>query len=532
MKPVVADHDAPGRMRTNAGLRTKDDRSGRLEDSPPVTDEEREPKADTVDLADLKRKSVRGGAVTLVSQGISIAIQLSSTVVLARLLSPEDYGVMAMVMAVVGFASLFRDLGLSSAAIQKKDLTRAQQSNLFWLNVAAGTALTVIVAAASPLVSWFYHNSELEGVTIALSLSFLIGSVGTQHSAMLVRKMQFGRQAIARLSGSLVTLATAVTLALQGFSYWSLVWGNLAGGLANTALLLVLSPFRPGWITRGSGIREMVNFGASVTAFDFVNYFSRNLDNILIGHFWGAGPLGLYSRAYSLLMLPITSIRTPINAVAFPAMSSLQDKHGAFREYYLKATSLIALLSMPMATYFFVSSRPIIDLILGREWLGVSPIFSWLALAAFIQPASGFAGSMLLSLGQGGRYLSCGIFNAILISTSFLVGVFWGPMGVAIAFSITSYVGLVPWLWWAFRESPVTLRDFFRACATPVTVSFVGFLLSHLVRLCNTPSKPGTELALSAIAFALGACACFAMSRSLRRLIRDLLDILKSSRTQ
>ena len=167
-------------------------------------------------MADLKKKSVRGGMVTMVSQAASIGIQLTSTVVLARLLSPEDYGVIAMVMAVTSIAGLFRDLGLSSAAIQKKNLTRAQQSNLFWLNVVMGSLLTTIVAVGSPLVAWFYGKPELTAVTLALSASFLIGSIGTQHGAMLVRNMQFGRKAAATITGSVVSLVIAITLALNG----------------------------------------------------------------------------------------------------------------------------------------------------------------------------------------------------------------------------------------------------------------------------------------------------------------------------
>ncbi len=466
-----------------------------------------------VDLADLNRKSVRGGAVTMVSQAITIGIQLISTVVLARLLSPDDYGVMAMVMAVTGFAGLFRDLGLSSAAIQKKDLTHGQQSNLFWLNVAMGALLTVLVAAGSPLVAWFYGKPELTLVTIVLSASFIIGSLGTQHGARLVREMQFARQAAATIGGAIFGLIVSITLASQGFSYWALVWGSLVGGLTTTLLLFALSPFRPGALHKGSGIRDMLKFGANITAFDFVNYFQRNLDNILIGRVWGPGSLGLYSRAYSLLMLPITSIRGPINAVAFPAMSQLQNEPEAFRNYYLKTTSLIALLSMPMASFFFVASKPIIELVLGKQWLGVAPIFSYLALAAFIQPVSGFAGSLMLSLGQGRRYLSTGLFNATFISICFIIGVSWGPKGVAIAYAIGNYLLLGPWLFWAFRDSPVKLSMFFKCCAFAATISLSGILACILFRQIHLSSLPLFQIAIDFTIFVLVSIPFFSLTK-------------------
>jgi PST family polysaccharide transporter len=479
-------------------------------------------------MADLKRKSIHGGMVTMASQGISILVQLASTVILARLLSPDDYGTIAMVMALTSFAGLFRDLGLSAAAIQKKDLTHSQQSNLFWLNVAMGAALTALVAAAAPLLAWFYGKPELVAVTIALSFNFIIGSLGSQHGTRLVRDMRFARQAAATISGALVSLAVSFTLALQGLAYWALVWGGLAGAVTTTTLLWLVSPFRPGGFKPGAGIRQMVGFGANITAFDVVNYLTRNLDNILIGRFWGPGALGIYSRAYALLMLPINSIRAPLVAVAFPAMSGLQNDPAAFRAYYLKTTSLIALLSMPLAAFLFSASRPIVELILGARWLEVSPVFSCLAVAAFIQPASGFAGSLLLSLGQGRRYLSCGIFNSLLFIACFSIGVSWGPMGVAISFSIGTYLGLVPWLWWAFRESPVSLMDFFKACVAPAAVALAGLLATQLFKLAAIPLDPIPELAILSAMFATGACACFAASKSVRIMLFDLRQILNS----
>ena len=486
-------------------------------------------------MADLKRKSVRGGAVTLASQGISIAIQLTSTVVLSRLLSPNDYGVMAMVMALTGFAGLFRDLGLSSAAIQKEELTHALQSNLFWLNVAMGALLTLVVAAASPLVAWFYGKPELAVVTFTLSLSFLLGSLGTQHGARLVREMQFARQAVAGILGALIGLVCSITLAFKGFSYWSLVWGNLAGSLATTLLFFAISPLRPGLPSKGSGVRDMLKFGANVTAFDFVNYFARNLDNLLIGRFWGPGPLGLYSRAYSLLMLPINSIRGPINAVAFPALSKLQNEPEAFRNYYLKTTSLIALISMPMAAFFFVAAKPIIHLVLGSQWSGVAPIFSCLALAAFIQPTSGFAGSLLLSLGQGRRYLLCGSFNAVIFSLSFVIGVRWGPIGVAVAYAIGNYVVLYPWLWWAFRESPVSFRMFAGVCFFPLKISASCIIASVITGYFIRGVPPLVEISILGVAFLVATIPLFLLTnagQSNMILLRNVARHLFNRRTR
>jgi len=440
----------------------------KLSDSDTATDRKDE------DIKDLNRKSVRGGAVTLSSQAASIAIQLASSVVLARLLSPEDYGIIAMVLAVTAFAGLFRDLGLSSAAIQKKNLTRAQQSNLFWINVAMGSLLTSIVAAGAPLVAHFYAKPELLKVTMALSATFVIVSLGTQHGAMLVKRMQFGRKAIATISGSLVTLVVAVTLAFHGYSYWSLVWGNIAGAVITTVWLLVLSPFHPMWLSKGSGVREMLGFGASVTVFDFANYFSRNLDNVLIGRHLGTVELGFYSRAYSLLMFPISAVRGPINAVGYPALSKLQDHPEEYRQFSRNITALIAFLSMPMVAFMGTTSHLLIPLAFGEGWTASIPIFSILAVAAFFQPVSAVRGQVMLSMGYSGRYARWGIANALLISMAFLIGINWGAYGVAIAYSITNTIILLPSVVYAFRGTPLKIGDFIGPITRPMVSSLIA----------------------------------------------------------
>jgi PST family polysaccharide transporter len=469
----------------------------------PATSKDPElPGKDTL-LRDLGRKSVRGGIFTIGSQAANFGIQLTSTVILARLLTPDDYGMLAMVMTVTAFAGLFRDLGLSSAAIQKKELTHPQQSNLFWLNVGMGLALTILVAALAPLVARFYGRPELTHVTMALSFTFLLGSLSTQHGARLVREMQFGRQAVCGIFGNLTALAVSIVLAIGGYSYWALVWGNLFGGVVITIMLLTLAPFRPSLPSRGTGLREMLKFGANVTAFDLVNYFQRNLDNLLIGRFSGSGPLGLYSRAYSLLMFPINAIRGPINAVAFPALSKLQDSPAEFRTYFLNTTSIIAWLSMPLTAFIFIASAPLVEFLLGKEWSGVSIIFSYLAIAAFIQPAAGFVGSLVLSLGQGRRYLQCGSFNAVVISIGFVIGIQWGPVGVAISYVICGYIVFYPWIWWALRESPVRFSDFLGACAFPAITSFVGMAGAWLARESFAAGPPIFDLTITGLAFAL-----------------------------
>lgn len=418
--------------------------------------------------------------VTVLSQGISTLVHLVATVVLARLLNPEDFGVMSMVAAITAFAALFQDLGLSSAAVQKNELSHGLQSNLFWVNVAMGAMLTGILVAAAPLVGRFYGRPELTWVTAIVSFNFLIGSLGTQHGVMLTRRMQFGRQAAAGIGGSLVGLVFSVYLAMREYRYWALVWGGLMTSATSVFLLWLVSPFRPVWPSRGTGVLSLVRFGANVTGFNIINYFHRNVDNLLIGKVWGSEALGLYSRAYALLMFPIHAIRNPLNTVAFPAMSKLQAQPLAYRAYYRRLALVVAFVSMPLSAFLFVAAGPVIGLLLGPKWEGVVRIFKMLAVVAFVQPAFTLWGVVLLSMGMGQRYLRVGMLNTAFTVLGFFGGVPWGPLGVASAYAVATLVSIYPILEFAFRGTPVGLKDFFESIVNPAVASALAAAASMI----------------------------------------------------
>ena len=439
----------------------------------------------------------------MATQGLSIAIQLTSTVVLGRLLSPEDYGIMAMVMAVTAFAGLFRDLGLSAAAIQRQELSPAQQTNLFWLNTAVGTLLTLSLLVAAPWVAAFYGKPEVRAVTMLVAGNFLIGSLGTQGGVLLLRRMQFGRKAVAEIAGSLVGLVVSIFLALRGLSYWSLAWGGVASAVVVTFLLFAVSGFRPGLPQPGQSMGEMMRFGANLTVFEFINYFHRNLDNLLIGRFCGPEPLGLYSRAYSLLMLPINTLRNPILSVGFPAMSRLQYDPENFRTYYLRVVHLMALASMPLTAFLFVATRPVVHLALGPKWDAICPIFAVLATVAFVQPMITLWAMVVQSRGQGRRYVQMGICNTLCSVAGFGAGLPWGPLGVATGYAVATYVSAVPLLRWAYQGTAIRLADFFREIAGPALASILaGFCAAAVIRILSDPTfLPIVRLTACGLAF-------------------------------
>lgn len=430
--------------------------------------------AEKIDIKDLKRKSLRGGSVTVISQGISFVINLGSTILLARLLSPLEFGAVAMVTALTGFAGLFRDLGLSAAAVQKKDLSNAQQSNLFWLNVAMGLILTLVVAAASPLVGMFYGRPELTLLCLVTSLNFLIGSLTAQHSASMIRNMQFGRNATAMIGGNAVGLIVTILMALKGMSYWSLVWGGMVGGFCTSLMMVCLSPLHIVRPQRGTHIKNMLRFGANVTAFDFVNYFARNSDNILIGRFVGADALGLYTRAYRLLMFPINSIRGPINAVVFPALSKLQDEPELFKSFASKSAFLIAFLSMPLCAFFFIAGDLIVTVLLGSQWSEAGILVKILSIAAILQPVCGIRGMVMLSSGYSKRYMKAGMLNSVIVVIGFCIGVYWGAVGAATAYAAIN-LAIFPFMtFFTLRGTKYPPTSLYKDIGRPLTLAVLA----------------------------------------------------------
>jgi PST family polysaccharide transporter len=442
---------------------------------------------------DLKGRSVRGSAVTMTAQAVKFLLHTGSTAILARLLTPKDYGLVAMVTAITGFVAMFKDMGLSMATIQKAEINHSQVSTLFWINVAVSIMLALILAAIAPLISRFYSEPRLTYITLALAGTFIFSGLTVQHHALLRRQMRFLTLAAIEIGSVAIGMVTGITMAWYGAGYWALVGLSAAMALSNVVLVWIFCEWRPGLPVRRAGVRSMVTFGGHLTGFSILNYFARNFDNILLGRFWGASVLGLYSRAYSIMMLPINQVRDPLNAVAIPALSHIQNEPVRYKNYYIKLVTLLAFITMPLMVILFVCADQIIGLLLGSKWSGAANIFKGLSVAAFIQPVASTAGLVLVSLGQSKRYFIIGAINSIIIVISFILGLSWGAIGVAIAYTIATYVLLVPTLWYCFRRSPVSIRNFFLAISRSVIASIItGFTVflvhSYLTNLSDVLS--------------------------------------------
>ena len=431
---------------------------------------------------DLKKHSLKSGAHTLTAQVASLFIRLISSIALARLLVPDDFGLVAMTSSFIALATVFQDLGLSAATIQKKDLAHEQVNSLFWINTLVGIILSILVISTSSALADFYKEPKIRGIAYILSLSFFFSGLSAQHIALLKRQMKFKKIALIKISSSSFSTATAIVMAILGFGYWSLAWMGVIASLTTAVGAWIACRWRPQRFVRFQNIKSMLRFGGHITFARIFTVLSRKIDNILIGRFVNPMALGLYSKSYQLVLMPISNIRGPIVSVALPAMCSLQKDHDLFVKYFQKIVFIIAFISMPMIALLFASSGVAIPLILGDNWIGMVPIFQALAAAAFIQPALGVIGIVFIALGRTRQQLIANVLNGCLDITSIIVGLQWGVIGVAAAYSISTYLGMVPVLIYCFHSTPLSLSDFFYSILKPALFSiFSGFVVYILL---------------------------------------------------
>ena len=427
----------------------------------------------SVRSGDLGRTVTGGISWTLLGSWLSTAVQIGTTMVLARLLTPADFGIMAMALTLTVVVNQFRNLGLSQAVVQRIDLRWSHVNALFWVNTAAGVVLAALVALAGFPLAVFYEEPALVPICLALGAGFAISGVAVQHGALLNRAMRFRTISMRNVVAGLLSSLAAVVAALLGMGIWSLVVQNVGMLVLATVLNWWAVPWRP---SRPSGLREalpLLGFGAHVSVANLFHTLAREGDNVIIGRVLDAGALGLYTRAYSLLMLPLRQLKTPVQAVMVPALAALQEEPARYRYAYRTAISGLGHLGMPVVVVLAVTAHELIAVALGDQWLAAAPVFQILAVASFVQLVSTTTGWIYTSTGRGAAYASWAVINGAVTVGGFLIGVAWGVTGVAVSYAITQLLLVLPGFALACRRTPVSVADPFRAMLRPTVVSLV-----------------------------------------------------------
>lgn len=480
----------------------------------------------------LAHRAAHGTLITLIGQGLNLAVQMTSVIVLARLLSPKAYGLVAMVLAVVGVAHIFRDFGLSPAAIQAPTLSHAQRNNLFWLNTGIGTVLALAMVLAAPIIQAVYQTDHIAQITRALAITFVLSGAATQFRADLSRSLSFLKLAVADVLSSLLALALAIFVAISGGGYWALVAQQITQGTALLVMVIVMAGWVPGAWVRGTPIKSFITFGWNFVGSQLINYVANNLDSFIIGVRFGAGPAGLYNRAFQLLMRPLTQLRAPSTTVALPTLARLQNDPVRYARYLLRGQ---ATLSYPITLLMAAvagAAAPIVDLFLGQQWHGAVPILRFLTVAGAFQTLSFVGLWVYLSQGITAELRRYTLLSAGIRMAGVGVGSLWGAVGVAAGYGLGPAIAWPLGIWWLNRKSTVPARQLFGNGIRIITLATLVFLVTFTT--CEgMPDSPDLLVVLAGLGAATGTCSLvMATVPRYRADAKDVFDVLRRGITK
>ncbi len=436
---------------------------------------------------DTGQRALRGGIISVVGGYGNAALQLVASVVLARLLTPDDFGLVAMITALTSFAPLLIDFGLADVTVQKSRINHGQVSTLFWISSGIGAAIAIAIASGNPLIAWAYHDPRLKSIAIFSALTFAISGVSGQHLSLLRRTLQFTTIAKIQFVGALAGMAVAIFLALGGFGYWAIVFRPVANAAVVMAGAWLACPWRPGRPAFDSEVRAMVRFGLHVVGFSVIYAISRALDRIGLGLFYAAKDVGYYQNAFTLYDNSIFSALSQVHTVGSAALSKLQSNPTMLSEKYESALSTLAFYMMPAAAILSVTAQDVVVIVLGQKWAQAGALLSILALRGIFQVIEGSQGWLHLSLGRPDRWKNWGMVTAVMQVVAVAGGLPFGTKGVAIAMVVGSAMIALPSISYAGRPAGIGTRRVIKATGRQMMGAILCAAAGWLLRTIALP---------------------------------------------
>ena len=459
-------------------------------------------------MTGLKRQAASGVKWNSIAAAVKISVQLITLAILARLLHPEDFGLMSMAVVIIGFAQAFADFGLSNAIIYRQDATRQQLSSLYWLNLTVGLILFCILWLMTPLVVKYYQEPSLKTILHWLIGVFLIIPFGQQFQSLLRRELRFRTLSIIQIIANISYAVVAISLALVGMGVMSLVWGALARA-AITSVSLISVAIQSHWLPlfhfRRLDLRGFVGFGFFQMGERTLNYLANNVDYLIIGRFLGPEALGYYTLAYNLMRMPLTYINPIVVSVAFPTFARVQNQDDLLRQGYSKILHYLSMISFPLMAGMFSIAPIFVPVIYGAKWVPIVHIVQIFCLLGAFKSMGNLLGSILLAKGRADLGFYMNVISILGYSVSNFLGVRWGIMGVAVSSLLFTVFVLFPVdfiLRWKLIH--MNVREYLLAIRIPLLASLVMlFLLVVLERLLISVDQSVT--ALTILVFAGGA---------------------------
>ena len=476
----------------------------------------------------IAHRASRGILVTLGGQWTRTLVQTASTVLLARILAPSDFGLLAMVVAIVGVADLLRDFGLSGAIVQVKLIDDALWRSLLWLCLALGIGLTLVVAAAAPAIAWLYGDPRLVPITLALAPGLLVNSLAMPLQTKLQRELRFGVLARIDVTSMVAGVIVSIATALLGFGVWALVLMQAAQTLYRLAVLMITVRPRFGRPHIARTVVPLIGTGGNIFGVQILNYAARNLDNVIVGRLLGASILGQYTRAYALFLLPLSQLNGPLTRVALPVLSRLQDEEDRYRRTVRSAVLVLGTVSFIIFAISSALAQPLMLLVLGPGWKTAGSIFAILGLAGVAQALGNLQGWFYISLGRTRQQLVYYLISRPIVIGSFFVGVFLGGVqGLALAYGVISMLLLIPGFAWAIKDTFVRASDIVLPALRPAAI--VPFAYAGAWAVAQLPLPPVVLLVLGSAA-GLAPVAVAQLLPAYRRDMATIVDFVRAAK--
>lgn len=429
--------------------------------------------------ADLRGTSVRAAFIQFGAQGIQLALNFASGMVLARLLAPEDFGLLAMVYSLTSLVITVNDFGFAMAAVHGEQIDHRQVSALFWLSLKLNALTSLLVACLAPGLAWFYGEARLVAITLAMTAGIFMLGLATQHQSLLVRQMRFRDLRSAELGSQVVGIVVGIFTALLGAGYWALVYQFLAASASKGVAVWRVSRWRPARYRDVAGARapeidSLISYGSHLTGFRILSEIGRNLDRVLVGYFSGPSAAGLYDNSYRWSLYPVQQIFIPITSVAVAGLSRVRHQPALYRAWCRAGLLPVFSLAMPAVTFMFVEARSVILVLLGEQWLAAVPLFRVLCIAAFASSMTSATRWLYLSLGETRRQLRWALIYTPVMVVAVSAGVPWGTYGIAIGFTTGTCLLTYPSIAFCLKTSHLTIGDFFSSVARPALASLAA----------------------------------------------------------
>lgn len=484
-----------------------------------------------LEKSEFSKKSLHSGAISIVAQATNTAVQIGTTICLARLLIPEDFGLVAMVSALTGFANVLMDLGTRDAAVQRSQITQEELSTLFWLTTGLGALFTGVVLGAAPLIGEFYQEERLVSIAQFWGLTFVITALSCQHAALLRRKLMFQKVALIEVAANVLGAAAAIGMALSGSGYWALVLRPLVTACVMLILIWSNCHWIPGWPVFTKGVKETVKFGLNITGFTTTDYLAKAADRVGLGYTVGARELGLYHNASTVYENALTVVTLPLHSVAVATLSKLRDNVEELRRAWATALSSLTFFATLAFVILAVIGQDLIVLLLGNKWVGASTLLVIFALRGPAQVIERTLGWLHVAAGRPDRWMRWGIISCIVQVAAVLCGLPFGAMGVAISYGLCTYILFMPAIVYAGQPLQIGVLDLMRAVGPPLIGALVADAVGFTLRMYYLSDSPPFQrmaalIVACVIAYTLITVGVFGMTKPIevaKRLLREFL---------